>query len=232
MIQNQSESVGSGVGGDQRHEESSTERPIEGRIEGLSQGCGASSRRRPRNCRWSGSSVASRALCCKWRSKPKQRRFWVVTIIEFDHKHGAVSDQPAHVQTSVVVKKAAASSACQWARTNRRHVIGRLPLGGIPCSFGNFAIVDRVVRWPRFLSAPWIPVAPARVIGRHPVYKSRISTCTPGRPGRDVVYVHFRAINSRPHLRIVSGVTIVATSVRMRRVYDCHGYDQEKPGGP
>ena len=27
----------------------------------------------------------------------------------------------------------------------------------------------------------------------------RISTCTPGRPGRDVAYVHLRAINSRCH---------------------------------
>jgi hypothetical protein len=40
------------------------------------------------------------------------------------------------------------------------HVIGRSRLGGIPCSFRIFAIVDRATRWPTFLSAPWIRVEP------------------------------------------------------------------------
>jgi hypothetical protein len=47
--------------------------------------------------------------------------------------------------------------------------------------------------------------------------RRRISTWTPGRPSRDRAYVHFRPINSRCHRRIVSGVTIVATSARSRR---------------
>jgi len=37
--------------------------------------------------------------------------------------------------------------------------------------------------------------------------RRRISTWTPGRPRRGDPYVHLRAINSRGHRRIVSGVT-------------------------
>ncbi len=62
-----------------------------------------------------------------------------------------------HIE-SAVVKKSAANSACQWARKNVRHAIGRSRLGGMPCSFRIFAIVDRVTRWPTFSSAPWIRV--------------------------------------------------------------------------
>ena len=40
----------------------------------------------------------------------------------------------------------------------------------------------------------------------------------PGRPGRPGVKVHFRAIRRRCHRRIVSGVTMVATCRKTRRL--------------
>jgi hypothetical protein len=47
--------------------------------------------------------------------------------------------------------------------------------------------------------------------------RCRISAKTPGRPGRDFAYVHFRAMSCRCQRRIVSGVTIAATCARRRR---------------
>ena len=47
--------------------------------------------------------------------------------------------------------------------------------------------------------------------------RRRISASTPGRPGRCLVQVNFRAISSRCHRRMVSGVTSVATSRRTAR---------------
>ncbi len=46
---------------------------------------------------------------------------------------------------------------------------------------------------------------------------SRISVCTAGRPGRRFGYVRFRAISSRCQRSMVSGGTMVATSVRIGR---------------
>jgi hypothetical protein len=54
-------------------------------------------------------------------------------------------------------------------------------------------------------------VAPGWIFRRHPHDKRRDSFMIPGRPGRFRPKVHFRAISSRCHRRIVSGVTIVAT---------------------
>ena len=109
-------------------------------------------------------------------------------------------------------RRSAAAIAPQWAARNVRHDIGRSGTGPIPSLRRIVANVKRATRCPRFLSAPWIRRSPTWDSPAPSGPTGRISRRTSGRPTRRRLLVHFRAIRCRCHLKMVSGVTSVATA--------------------
>ena len=63
--------------------------------------------------------------------------------------------KPRVVHTSAE-KKSVAAIASAWVRRNELQLVGRSGLGGTPCSFSVFAIVDLATVWPSLFSSPWI----------------------------------------------------------------------------
>ena len=103
--------------------------------------------------------------------------------------------------------------AGQCARRNVRHVAGRSRLGGMPSAFRVLAIVDRAKRWPNVLQRSLnTGVAATRILRRHPQDQTPNLSEHPRSAWSLPGVGHFRAISSRCHRRMVSGVTSVATS--------------------
>src|SRR6516225_3901863 len=128
--------------------------------------------------------------------------------------------RPRRVQTSMV-KKSAATICSQWRFRNSFHVVlhSRSGAGSIPCLWRMLATVPRAMQYPRFESAPRIRRYPqSRFSFAIRTTKDSIVAAVRGRPGpRCAVPSYFSAISLRCHFRSVSGVTIPATSLRIRR---------------